>query len=105
MRAMEMMLLGERLPAAKALQWGLVTRVYQGDALTEATEKLATELAKGPTVALRRIRRMAWLGAEQGFDEALALEVEYQRECVRSEDVREGLASFREKRAPVFKGR
>ena len=104
-RAMEMMLLGERLPAAKALEWGLVTRVYQGDALTEATEKLAAELAKGPTVALRRIRRMAWLGAEQGFDEALALEVEYQRECVRSEDVREGLASFREKRAPVFKGR
>jgi enoyl-CoA hydratase/carnithine racemase len=104
-RAMEMMLLGERLPAAKALEWGLVTRVYQSEALTQATEKLAAELAQGPTFALGRIRRMAWLGAEQGFDEALALEVEYQRECVRSEDVREGLASFLEKRPPVFKGR
>jgi enoyl-CoA hydratase/carnithine racemase len=104
-RAMEMMLLGERLPAAKALEWGLVTRVYQSEALTQATERLAAELAQGPTFALGRIRRMAWLGAEQGFDEALALEVEYQRECVRSEDVREGLASFLEKRPPVFKGR
>ena len=105
-RAMEMMLLGERLPAAKALDWGLVTRVYQGgDALAEATDKLAADLAQGPTFALRRIRRMAWLAAEQGFDEALALEVDYQRECVRSEDVREGLAAFSEKRAPRFRGR
>lgn len=104
-RAMEMMLLGERLPAAKALEWGLVTRVCQGDALAAATDRLAAELAQEPTIALGRIRRMAWLGAEQSFDEALALEVDYQRECVRSEDVREGLAAFIEKRRPVFKGR
>lgn len=105
-RAMEMMLLGERLPAFKALEWGLITRVYpNGDTLAHATDTYAAELAEGPTFALGRIRRMAWLGAEQGFDEALRLEVDYQRECVRSEDVREGLAAFREKRTPRFRGR
>lgn len=105
-RAMELMMLGERLPAAKALEWGLITRVYQGgEALGEATEKLAAELAQGPTVALGRIRRMAWLAAETGLEEELALEVDYQRECVRSADVLEGLAAFREKRPPRFHGR
>lgn len=104
-RAMELMMLGERLPAAKALEWGLVTRVFAGDALEEATERLARELAAGPTFALRRIRRMGWLAAESSFEAELALEADYQRECVRSPDLLEGLAAFREKRAPTFSGR
>jgi enoyl-CoA hydratase/carnithine racemase len=104
-RAMELMLLGERLHAPKALEWGLITRVLVGDALEETTETLARELAAGPTFALRRIRRMAWAAAESSFDEELALEADYQRECVRSADLLEGLAAFREKRPARFTGR
>ncbi len=105
-RAMELMLLGERLPATKAHEWGLITRVYQGgDALDEATEKFARELGAGPTFALGRIRRMGWLASEIGLEAELTLEADYQRECTRSADVLEGIAAFQEKRPPKFTGR
>lgn len=104
-RALELMMLGERLPAAKALEWGLITRVVPGDALEATTDDVARRLAAGPTFALGRIRRMAWLAAQSSFDEQLALEADFQRACVSSDDLREGLAAFREKRPPRFTGR
>ncbi len=104
-RAMELMLLGEPIFAPQALAWGMITRVHAADELEAATEAMAAALATGPTFALARIRRMAWLASESSFEEELALEVDYQRECVRSDDLLEGLTAFHEKRPPQFRGR
>src|SRR6202034_2612864 len=59
-RASELSLLGERLPAEKALEWGLVNRVHDDAALMDETMKLAHELANGPTIALTLIRKLYW---------------------------------------------
>ena len=59
-RSVELSLMGERLPAEKALEWGLVNRVHDDAALMEETMKLAHELANGPTVALSLIRKLYW---------------------------------------------
>ena len=103
-RAAELMLLGERLPAAKALEWGLITRVVPDAELDQTVDQLARNLANGPTVALGRIRQMSWAAAEGDFEDELALEVEYQRECVKTADHKEGVAAFLEKRPAVFTG-
>ncbi|MBY8824348.1 enoyl-CoA hydratase-related protein [Sphingomonas colocasiae] len=103
-RAMEMMLLGEKLPAARALEWGLVTRVLPADALMEEAWRIAADLASGPTLALRGIRQQCWRATETGFDEMLAIERRQQRDAGRTADHREGIAAFLGKRPAVFTG-
>ncbi len=103
-RAMEMMLLGERIPAAKALDWGLVNRVVADDALDAAALDMARGLAAGPR-SLRLIRAGAWAALERGLTDQLAGEVRDQRLAGATEDCAEGVAAFREKRRPVFRGR
>ena len=73
-RSVELSLMGERLPAEKALEWGLVNRVYDDAALMEETMKLAHELANGPTVALSLIRKLYWDSPENSFEDQLNLE-------------------------------
>ncbi|GAM99969.1 enoyl-CoA hydratase [alpha proteobacterium U9-1i] len=102
-RAMEMMLLGEKLPAAKALDWGLITRVVPDDELDAAAMTIARQLATGPR-ALRFIRQQAWAALDAPFEEQLARERGFQREAGRSSDFVEGVMAFREKRSPHFKG-
>ena len=104
-RALELMLLGEKLPAARALEWGLVTRVVPGADLAAATSAIADRLANGPTLALGSIRAMAWSALDASFDRQLDDEAIHQRGASRSEDFREGMAAFAEKRAPRFAGR
>ena len=103
-RAMEMMLLGERLPAAKALEWGLINRVTGEDELESTALELAKGLAAGPTRSLAMIREAAWAGADRDWDHALATERRLQREAGRTADHSEGVAAFLEKRAPRFTG-
>ncbi len=103
-RAMELMLLGERLPAAKALEWGLVNRVVPDGEVEGSAMDLARALAAGPR-SLGIIKRVAWAAADASFEEALAIERLSQREACRSEDFVEGVRAFTEKRAPEFKGR
>lgn len=103
-RAMELSLLGEKLPAEKALDWGLINRVVdEGQALTEAM-KIARELAAGPTKALALIRGLYWDSTENGFEDQLDLEFRTQRVAGASADFREGVAAFLEKRAARFRG-
>ena len=104
-RAIELSLLGEKLSAEKALEWGLVNRVVDDAALAGETRKLAQELANGPTVALSLIRRLYWESETNSFEEQLDLEQRFQRIAGRSEDFAEGVGAFLQKRPAQFKGR
>ncbi len=103
-RAMQVMLLGEKLPAAKALEWGLATKVVPDAELDDTAMAMARELAAGPK-SLGIIKRMAWDALDASFETALAAERAGQREAGRTEDFIEGITSFGEKRKAVFKGR
>lgn len=104
-RAMEMMLLGERIPAARALEWGLINRVVPDAELDAATLALAEGLARGPTLALGLTRKALWRALDSDWDGALDLERHVQSEAGRSRDAREGIRAFLEKRKPDFSGR
>jgi 2-(1,2-epoxy-1,2-dihydrophenyl)acetyl-CoA isomerase len=104
-RAIELSLLGERLPAEKALEWGLVNRVVDDAALAEETKRLAHDLANGPTVALSLIRRLYWESPENSFEQQIDMEKQSQVAAGRAEDFKEGIAAFLEKRPAKFKGR
>ena len=104
-RAIELSLMGERLPAEKALEWGLVNRVHDDAALMEETMKLAHELANGPTIALTLIRKLYWDSPDNSFEDQLNLEFESQRIAGAAEDFKEGVTAFLEKRPAKFKGR
>src|ERR1700743_2794576 len=103
--ALEWWLRGERLPAEKALEWGLVNRVYDDAALMDEAMKLARELANGPTVALALTRQLYWDSPENSFEDQLNLEFESQRKAGRTEDFKEGVSAFLEKRPAKFSGR
>jgi len=104
-RSVELSLMGERLPAEKALEWGLVNRVYDDAALMDETMKLARELANGPTIALSLIRRLYWESSDNSFEDQLDLEQQMQRRAGAAEDFKEGVTAFLEKRPAKFKGK
>lgn len=102
-RARELMLLGERLPAETALQWGLVNRVFDDATLREDSLAIARNLADGPTAALAMIRRLAWASEANSYEDQLNLEDELQLRASVGAEHAEGLAAFREKRAANFR--
>ncbi len=104
-RASEMAMLGERISAAQALEWGLVNRVLPDERLREEAVTLAQRLASGPTRSYAGTKRQLnnWLYARMA--EQLELEAELQQEMAGSDDFMEGAAAFIEKRPPVFRGR
>jgi 2-(1,2-epoxy-1,2-dihydrophenyl)acetyl-CoA isomerase len=104
-RAIELSLLGERLSAEKALEWGLVNRVFDDAVLMVETMKLARELANGPTMALSLIRRLYWESPENSYEDQLNLEFESQRAAGATEDFKEGVTAFLEKRPAKFSGK
>ncbi|MGL4302191.1 MAG: enoyl-CoA hydratase-related protein [Sphingomonas sp.] len=103
-RASEMMLLGEKVPAAKALDWGMIYKVVADDALDAEAFALAERLAAGPTLALGLMRRQIRHAYEVNYAAAMLQEAENQRAVRGSADSMEGGIAFLQKRKPVFRG-
>jgi 2-(1,2-epoxy-1,2-dihydrophenyl)acetyl-CoA isomerase len=103
-RAMELSLLGEKLSAERALEWGLVSRVYEDGELMVEAMKLASELAAGPTVALALTRKAYWESPSNDYERQLRLERALQQTAGRTKDSLEGITAFREKRPARFQG-
>ncbi len=103
-RAMEMALLGEKIGAAKALEWGLVNRVVPDADLRATAIELAKELANGPA-SLGAIRKLIWESLDTDWTGQLQAERKAQKIAGKSEDFIEGVSAFLQKRVAAFKGR
>lgn len=104
-RAMEMMMLGDRIPAEMAAEWGMIARVVEDEFLAEEAMLLATSLARGPTKALGLIRRLARDAEQLSLTDALAAERAAQREAGQTEDFKAAVMAFIQKRPPRFEGK
>ncbi|MFN3514595.1 MAG: enoyl-CoA hydratase/isomerase [Phenylobacterium sp.] len=103
-RAMEMALMGEKVPAATAAQWGLVNRCVPDDQLMPTALEFARNLAAGPW-ALGAIRKLIWDSLDAEWDAQLHAERMTQRDAGRTDDSREGVIAFLQKRPAAFTGR
>jgi len=103
-RTMELMLLGSKLKAREALQWGLINRVVADDVVEVEGLKLAATLAEGPC-SLAMIKEAAWAALDAPLADQLQLERTLQRDAGRTADFVEGVRGFRERRPPKFTGR
>ena len=104
-RAKELLLMGQRLSAEQALDWGLVTRVYDDVDFSHHAMKLAEEIADGPTVALGEIRRLARAAWDNSYAQQLDLEESVQPATFGTADAAEGARAMLENRRPEFRGR
>ena len=102
-RAMEMMLLGDKVPAATALQWGMVNRCVPDADLMSTAMTLARALATGPK-SIAMIRRIGWASLDNDWKDQLLLERMTQRDAGLTQDFEEGVTAFLEKRPAQFKG-
>jgi 2-(1,2-epoxy-1,2-dihydrophenyl)acetyl-CoA isomerase len=104
-RAAEMAMLGERVPARQALEWGLVNRVVADDDFDAEVDALAERLATGPTASYAgtKLQLNAWLYSR--MDDQLDLEASVQQETAASGDFAEGVQAFLERRPARFSGR
>jgi len=103
-RAFQMAMLGERIPAPQALEWGLVNWVYPDDRLLAESDALVERLAAGPTRSYAASKRALNQFIYGDLDAQLDLEAELQHALGRTRDFFEGTAAFVEKRAPAFTG-
>jgi enoyl-CoA hydratase len=104
-KALEIEYYAEFLEAEYCLELGLANQVVPHEALMEAAEATAERIKANSPASLRHIKEVAIRGLEMGIDERIALAREFHRKCLQTEDAREGLRAFAEKRQPVWTGR
>jgi len=104
-RAMGLALLGERLSAEDAERWGLIWKAVDDDRLVAEATRIAQTLAVGPTKGYGLIKKAMQASAGNSLDSQLDLERDLQREAGFSEDYREGVAAFMQKRKPLYQGK
>jgi enoyl-CoA hydratase len=104
-RALDMMITGKRITPDEALAIGLVNYVYPKESFAKDVQAYASALAHGPVRAVSLIKRSVVEGVEMPLTAGLALERELQNRLFVTEDAKEGLTAFTEKRKPSFKGR
>jgi 2-(1,2-epoxy-1,2-dihydrophenyl)acetyl-CoA isomerase len=104
-RARALIMMADKITARDALQYGLVWKVIADDALLSEARACAARLATMPTRAYDLVKQALAASSSNGLAEQLELEARLQGQAVRTEDHREGVNAFLEKRPPVFKGR
>jgi 2-(1,2-epoxy-1,2-dihydrophenyl)acetyl-CoA isomerase len=103
-RAFQMALLGERVPAEQALEWGLVNAVHPDDRLMDEANALAERLGAGPTRSYASSKQALNRMLYPDLEGQLELEADLQHQLARTRDFAEGVAAFVEKRDPAFQG-
>ena len=104
-RAMGLALLGEKLSAEEAERWGLIWKAVDDAQLSSEALAVAKKLASGPTRGYRLLKKALYMSPGNSLDAQLDLERDLQREAGLSEDYREGVAAFMQKREPRFTGK
>lgn len=104
-RAKEMLLLGEKVTATEAANWGLIYRTVDQSELDSASEDLLARLVRGPTVAIGLAKQAIHYAAQATLSESMTQELFDLELSCRTGDFKEGLAAFRERRTPKFRGR
>ena len=103
-KACELIWSGRMIPANEALQLGIVSQLETPDALMATTLKMANSFAAGPPIAIRMAKRALYRSMDSTLREALEFETYAQTTCSDTQDAKEGIAAFVEKREPVFTG-
>lgn len=104
-KACEMFFLGDAIDAQEALRLGLVNRVVPPEELETATRQLALRLRDAPPVSIAAAKHAVYMSDEESLERMLQYEMDAQLRCFESQDGREGLRAFLEKRPPRFQGR
>lgn len=103
--ALEMLLTGDRISAQQALQWGLVNRVVPQAQLLDAAFDLANRVTANPPLAVRSTKELVYRSRDISIEDGMRMSALFGALGRTTEDAREGMAAFREKRKPVFQGR
>ena len=103
-RAMELILSGAVFSARDAVEWGLANAIFKPDELMDAALKAAWKIANNAPIAVRQAKQAIHKGLQMGLLDGIAFEIEAYNRTISTEDRREGVLAFNEKRKAVFKG-